>query len=61
MVAKLTVKMEPSPKDEECDKQRQRGFTKSYQGVWRWDAAQQKYRQASGDLDKLYKWYDKYY
>ncbi|MCX5889443.1 MAG: hypothetical protein NTY36_08320 [Deltaproteobacteria bacterium] len=61
VVARLTVTMEPSPKDEECDKQRQRGFTRSYQGTWRWDPAKQKYRQVSGDLDKLYKWYEKYY
>jgi hypothetical protein len=61
VVAKLTVKMEPSPQIEDCDKHRQRGFTKSYQGVWRWDPAQQKFRQVSGDLDQLYKWYDKYY
>jgi hypothetical protein len=61
VVARLTVKMEPSPRDEDCAKQRQRGFTRSYQGAWRWDAAKQKYHQVSGDLDKLYKWYDKYY
>ncbi len=61
VVAKLTLKMEPSPQDEDCDKNRQRGFTRSYQGAWRWDPAQQKFRQVSGDLDKLYKWYDKYY
>ena len=61
VVARLTVKMEPSPKDEDCDKQRQRGFTRAYQGAWQWDPAKQKYHQVSGDLDKLYKWYDKYY
>ena len=44
VVAKLTLKMEPSPKIEDCDKQRQRGFTRSYQGAWRWDPAKQKYR-----------------
>lgn len=58
VVAKLTLHMEPSPKIEDCDKQRQRGFTKSYRGVWRWDPAKKKYHQASGNLDKLYKWYD---
>ena len=61
VVARLTVKMEPSPQIEDCDKQRQRGFTRSYQGAWRWDPAKQKYHQVSGDLDQLYKWYDKYY
>ena len=61
VVARLTVKMEPSPQDEDCDKQRQRGFTRSYQGAWQWDQAKQKYRQVSGNLDQLYKWYDKYY
>ncbi len=60
VVAKLTLKMEPSPKIEECEKQRQRGFAKSYQGVWRWDSAKQKYQQASGDLDQLYKFYKKF-
>lgn len=61
VVAKLTLKMEPSPKNEECDKTRQRGFTRSYRGAWRWDRAKQEYRQVSGDLDKLYTWYEKYY
>lgn len=60
VVAKLTVKMEPGPKDEQCQP-RQRGFTRSYRGAWQWDPAKQKYHQVSGDLDKLYKWYDKYY
>ncbi len=60
VVAKLTVKMEPSPKDDDC-RPRQRGFTRSYQGAWQWDLAKKKYHQVSGDLDKLYKWYDKYY
>ena len=61
VVAKLTLHMEPSPKDEECDKQRQRGFTKSYQGVWRWDPAKQKYHRVSGNLGQLYEFYDKFY
>lgn len=61
VVAKLTVKMEPSPKIEDCDKQRQRGFTRSYRGVWQWDPAKQKYFQFSGNLGQLYKWYEKYY
>lgn len=60
VAAKLTVKMEPSPQIEDCDKQRQRGFTRNYRGIWRWEAAKHKYQQASGDLDKLYKWYDNY-
>ena len=61
VVAKLTLHMEPSPKDEECEKTRQRGFTRSYLGTWQWDPAKQKYQLVAGDLDKLYKWYDKYY
>ena len=61
VVARLTVKMEPSPADEECDKNRQRGFTRSYRGVWRWDPAKKKYEQVSGDLGELYQWYEKYY
>jgi hypothetical protein len=60
VAAKVTVKMEPSPKSEDC-KPRQRGFTKSYLGTWQWDPAQQKYRQSSGNLDQLYNFYDKYY
>lgn len=60
VVAKLTVKMEPGPVDEQCQP-RQPGFTRSYRGAWRWEPAKQKYQQASGDLDQLYKWYDKYY
>ena len=59
VVAKLTVNMEPSPADEDC-KPRQSGFTRSYLGVWQWDS-KQNYHQVSGDLDKLYKFYDKYY
>ena len=58
VVAKLTVKMEPSPED--CE-MRQRGFTSSYQGVWQWEPAKQKYQRVAGDLDQLYKWYEKYY
>ncbi|MHB8068034.1 MAG: hypothetical protein ACYDIC_09050 [Desulfobaccales bacterium] len=57
VVAELTLKMEPSPKDEDCDKQRTRGFTKSYRGVWRWNPAKQKYGRTGGNLDKLYKFY----
>jgi hypothetical protein len=58
VMTKLTVKMEASPAD--CQP-RQRGFTRSYQGVWQWDPAKQKYHQVSGNLEKLYQFYDKYY
>jgi len=61
VVAKLTLHMEPSSKNEECEKTRQRGFTRSYQDTWRWDPAKQKYHQVSGNLGQLYKFYDKYY
>jgi hypothetical protein len=61
VVARLTLHMEPSPKIEDCDKQRQSGFTRSYQGTWQWDPAKQKYHQVSGNLGQLYKFYDKYY
>ncbi len=57
VVAKLTLKMDPDPAD--CQP-RQCGFTRSYLGVWQWDA-KQKYHQVSGNLEKLYKFYDKYY
>lgn len=57
VVAKLTLKMAPDPAD--CQP-RQRGFTRSYLGVWQWDS-KQKYHQVSGNLEKLYKFYDKYY
>jgi hypothetical protein len=60
VVAKLSLKVEPSPKIEDCDKQRQRGFTRSYRGVWRWDPAQQKYGRTGGNLDELYKFYKKF-
>jgi len=60
VAAKLTVKMEPTPNLEECRK-RQRGYTKSYQDTWRWDPAKQKYLAVSGNLDVLYKFYEKYY
>jgi hypothetical protein len=60
VVGKVTVKMEPTPKLEECQP-RQRGFTRTYQGTWRWEPATQKYQQVAGNLDKLYKWYEQYY
>lgn len=59
VVAKLTMKVEPTPKLEECGK-RQLGYTRSCQGVWRWDPAKQKYCQTSGNLNKLYKFYERY-
>lgn len=61
VVARLTVKMEPSPQIEDCDKQRQPGFTRSYRGTWRWEPGKQKYQQVAGNLEQLYKWYEKYY
>jgi hypothetical protein len=60
VVARLTVKMEPGPVDEQCQP-RERGFTRSYQGVWRWEPGKRKYRRAAGDLDELYRWYKPYY
>jgi len=52
----LQRKKDPS----DCDPRRP-GFTRTYGGVWRWDPNKQKYRQISGNLDKLAKWYEKYY
>jgi len=59
VVARLTMKVEPTPKLEECGK-REPGYTRSYKGVWRWDPAKQKYCQTSGNLNKLYKFYERY-
>jgi hypothetical protein len=61
VVAKLTVKMEPGPQDEEQCESKQPGFTRGYRGTWRWETAKQEYLEVSGNLDQLYKWYDKYY
>jgi hypothetical protein len=58
VAARLTLKMEASPAD--CEP-KGRGFTRVYQGAWQWDPAKQKYHQVSGNLDRLYKFYDKYY
>ncbi len=58
VVAKLTLTMEPG--EEDCNPP-EPGFTRSYQGVWQWDPAGKKYRQVSGNLDRLYKFYEKYY
>ncbi len=49
--------MKPAPwRDKECAEPL-RNFTRSYQAVWRWDLAREKYRQTWGNLDKLYKFY----
>jgi hypothetical protein len=58
VVATVTLKRKPDPP--EC-KPRSDGFTRTYQGVWQWDPKKQEYRQVSGNLNKLYKWYDPYY
>jgi hypothetical protein len=58
VVATVTLKRKPDPTG--C-KPHSDGFTRTYQGVWQWDPKKQEYRQVSGNLDKLYKWYEKYY
>ncbi len=58
VVAAVTLKREPDPP--EC-KPRHPGFTRTFRGIWQWDPAKQMYHQVSGNLDKLSKWYDKYY
>jgi hypothetical protein len=57
-VATITLKRKKDPP--ECQPQSS-GFTRTYRGVWQWDLKKQEYRQVSGNLDKLYKWYDPYY
>ena len=58
VVATVTLKKKKDPP--EC-KPRRPGFTRTYQGLWQWDPKKQEYSQVSGNLDKLYKWYEKYY
>jgi hypothetical protein len=58
VVATVTLKRKTDPP--QC-RPRRPGFTRTYRGVWQWDPKKQRYRQVSGNLDKLYKWYDKYY
>jgi len=60
VVARLTLKREPSPKYEDCQPGH-RGFSRSYLGVWQWEPARQKYQRVGGDLDQLYKFYEEYY
>jgi hypothetical protein len=58
VVATVTLKGKKDPP--EC-KPRRAGFTRTYQGIWQWYPKKQEYRQVSGNLDRLYKWYDPYY
>jgi hypothetical protein len=55
-----TVTLKRKADAPEC-KPHSSGFTRTYQGVWQWDPKKQEYSQISGNLDKLYKWYDPYY
>jgi hypothetical protein len=58
VLATVTLKRKKGPPD--CQPRRL-GFTRTYRGIWQWDAKKKGYRQVSGNLDKLYKWYEKYY
>jgi hypothetical protein len=58
VVATITLTRKKDPPD--CQPLRP-GFTRTYRGVWQWDPKKQEYRQVSGNLDKLYKWYEPYY
>jgi hypothetical protein len=58
VVATVTLKRKKDPPD--CQPQRS-GFTRTYRGIWQWDSKKQEYSQVSGNLDRLYKWYDQYY
>jgi hypothetical protein len=58
LVATVTLKRKADPPD--CQPRRP-GFTRTYQGTWQWNPQKQEYRQISGNLDKLYKWYEPYY
>ena len=58
VVATVLLKRDQDPPD--CEHP-SRGFTRTYSGVWRWDPEKQEYRQVSGNLTRLYKWYEPYY
>jgi hypothetical protein len=58
VVATVTLKRKKDPPD--CQPRRP-GFTRTYRGIWQWDPKKRGYRQVSGNLDKLYKWYEPYY
>ncbi len=58
VVATITLTRKKDPPD--C-KPRSSGFIRTYKGVWQWDPKKRGYRQISGNLDRLYKWYDPYY
>ncbi len=58
VVATVLLKRDKDPPD--CEHP-SRGFTRTYHGVWRWDPEKQEYSQVSGNLTRLYKWYEPYY
>ena len=58
VVATVILKRDKDPPD--CEHP-SRGFTRTYHGVWRWDPEKQEYSQVSGNLTRLYKWYEPYY
>jgi hypothetical protein len=58
VVATVMLQRKKDPPD--CERRRP-GFTRTYRGVWQWNPVKQEYRQVSGNLEKLYNWYDKYY
>jgi len=59
VVAQLTLRVKPAPWRDKDSQQPVRNFTRSYRGVWRWNPAKQKYSQVSGNLDALYKFYER--
>ena len=58
VVATVTLIMQPDPPD--C-RPRQHGYTRTFSEIWRWQPARQHYQDVSGNLNRLYKLYDKWY
>ncbi len=58
LMATVTLTMQPDPPD--CHP-RQRGSTRTFSEIWRWQPARQRYQDVSGNLNRLYKLYDKWY
>ncbi len=58
IAAKVTLTMQPDPPD--CHP-RQRGYTCIFRETWRWQPGRQRYRDVSGNLNRLYKLYDNWY
>ena len=58
VAALVTLTMQPDPPD--CHP-RQCGYSRTFHETWRWQPAKQQYQNVSGNLNRLYKLYDKWY